>query len=153
MALLKTHIWLFTAAGSYLVCLCGNFLLPAPSDSSPSLLPHLGRLAPKGNWFLNTYFGVSFLPVSAMFSHSAHSLQLFVRLKPFSLFNYHQPVLPPPYKPLDTSEAAPQCFGVFLCVFLGQHLWHMEVPRLGVKMELLLLAYTTATVTWDPSHI
>ena len=35
--------------------------------------------------------------------------------------------------------------------FLGLHLWHMEVPRLGVKMELLLPAYTTAT--WDLSRI
>ena len=26
----------------------------------------------------------------------------------------------------------------------------MEVPRLGVKLELQLLAYTTATATWDP---
>ena len=29
----------------------------------------------------------------------------------------------------------------------------MEVPRLGVKSELRLLAYTTATATPDPSHI
>ena len=29
----------------------------------------------------------------------------------------------------------------------------MEVPRLGVESELqLLLAYTTATAMWDPSH-
>ena len=26
----------------------------------------------------------------------------------------------------------------------GPHLWHMEVPRLGVEWELQLLAYTTA---------
>jgi len=25
---------------------------------------------------------------------------------------------------------------------------HMEVPRLGVQLELQLLAYTTATATW-----
>ena len=36
-------------------------------------------------------------------------------------------------------------------VFLGPHPRHMEVPRLGVETELQLLAYTTATVTWDPS--
>ena len=36
--------------------------------------------------------------------------------------------------------------------FLGLHPWHMEVPRLGVKLELQLPAYATATVTWDPSH-
>ena len=30
---------------------------------------------------------------------------------------------------------------------------HMEVPRLGVKLELQLLAYTTAIAMPDPSHI
>ena len=29
----------------------------------------------------------------------------------------------------------------------------MEVPRLGVEMELKLLTYTTATATWDLSRI
>ena len=29
----------------------------------------------------------------------------------------------------------------------------MEVPRLGVKLELLLLAHTTATAMPDPSRI
>ena len=29
----------------------------------------------------------------------------------------------------------------------------MEVPRLGVKTELQLLVYATATATWDPSLI
>ena len=29
----------------------------------------------------------------------------------------------------------------------------MEVPRLGVKLELQLPAYATATATQDPSHI
>ena len=36
----------------------------------------------------------------------------------------------------------------FIC-FLGLHLWHMEVPRLGVESELQLPAYTTATGTQD----
>ena len=37
------------------------------------------------------------------------------------------------------------------CVrFLGPHPWHMEVPRLGIDLELQLLAYTTATATQDP---
>ena len=39
--------------------------------------------------------------------------------------------------------------------FLGRHLQHIEVPRLGGESELLLLAYTTArataTATQDPS--
>ena len=46
------------------------------------------------------------------------------------------------------SVAVPPLFVFF--VFLGLHLWHMEVPRPGVQSELLLLAYTTATATPDP---
>ena len=41
----------------------------------------------------------------------------------------------------------------FLFCFLGPHPQHMEVSRLGVKSELQLLAYITATATQDPSHI
>ena len=37
--------------------------------------------------------------------------------------------------------------------FLGPHTWNMEVPRLGVKSELQLLAYTTATAARDLSHV
>ena len=37
-------------------------------------------------------------------------------------------------------------------VFLVPHPPHMEVPRLGVKSELQLPAYATATATPDPSH-
>ena len=33
----------------------------------------------------------------------------------------------------------------FFLAFLGPHLRHMEVPRLGVDLELQLLVYTTAT--------
>ena len=33
--------------------------------------------------------------------------------------------------------------------FLGLRLWHVEVPRLGVELDLQLLAYTTATATPD----
>ena len=45
-----------------------------------------------------------------------------------------------------------KAFFFFLC-FLGPHLLHMEVPRLGVQSELQLLAYTTAIATWDPSLV
>ena len=34
--------------------------------------------------------------------------------------------------------------------FLGLHLQHMDVPRLGVVLELQLPAYTTATAAPDP---
>ena len=40
-----------------------------------------------------------------------------------------------------------ECFSFFL--FLGPHLQHMEVPRLGVESELYLPAYTTATAIQD----
>ena len=40
-------------------------------------------------------------------------------------------------------------FFVFL-LFLGPLLRLMEVPRLGVRSELQLPAYTTATATLDP---
>ena len=42
---------------------------------------------------------------------------------------------------------------MYLFSFLGPYLWHIEVPRLGVELELQLLAYTTATATWDPSCV
>ena len=37
--------------------------------------------------------------------------------------------------------------------FSVPHLWNMEVPRRGVKLELQLLAYTRATATRHPSPI
>ena len=46
------------------------------------------------------------------------------------------------------------CAFVFcFCFFLELHPWHMEVPSLGVKLELQLLAYTTATAMQDLSHV
>ena len=44
-------------------------------------------------------------------------------------------------------------FNLFIILFLGLHLLHMEVPRLGVKSELQLPAYVTATAMLDLSHI
>jgi len=41
----------------------------------------------------------------------------------------------------------------FLLFFLGTRLQHMEIPRLGIELELQLPAYTTATATRDPSRI
>ena len=36
-------------------------------------------------------------------------------------------------------------------IFLGPHLWYMEVvPRLGIKLELQLPVYATATAMRDP---
>ena len=41
-------------------------------------------------------------------------------------------------------------FYLFIFFLLGPQVWPMEVPRLGVKSELQLLAYATATATPDP---
>ena len=43
------------------------------------------------------------------------------------------------------------CFCFLFFCFLGPHVQHMEFPRLGVKLELKPLAYTTATATMVPS--
>ena len=44
------------------------------------------------------------------------------------------------------------CMYLFIIFcFLGLQVWHMEVPRLGVKSKLQLQAYTTATAPRDPS--
>ena len=44
---------------------------------------------------------------------------------------------------------------MFFFVFLGLHLGHMEVPRLGVEPELRLpaTATTTATAMLDPKLV
>ena len=42
--------------------------------------------------------------------------------------------------------------GTFFFLFTAT-LQHREIPRLGVSLELQLLAYTTAMATLDPSYI
>ena len=44
-------------------------------------------------------------------------------------------------------------FFCFCCCFCGMHLWHMDVRRLGVELELQLPASTTATATPHLSRI
>ena len=44
-------------------------------------------------------------------------------------------------------------FYFFFCFFVGPYLRLMEVPSLGVELELQLLAYATATSPQDLSHI
>ena len=44
-------------------------------------------------------------------------------------------------------------FYIFIFCFLEPHSWHMEVPSLGVILELQLPAYTTATAMPDLSCI
>ena len=42
---------------------------------------------------------------------------------------------------------------LFFFFFLGGHLYHVGVPRLGIESELQLPVYTTATATRDLSHV
>ena len=44
-------------------------------------------------------------------------------------------------------------FLFFFPFFLWLHLWHMEVPRLMVELELQLQAYATAIATLDLSCV
>ena len=37
--------------------------------------------------------------------------------------------------------------------FFRATLWHMEVPSLGVELELEVMAYTTAIAAWDLSQV
>ena len=44
---------------------------------------------------------------------------------------------------------------MYICryIFLGLHLWHMEISKLGVERELQLLAYAIGKAMLDPSCI
>ena len=48
------------------------------------------------------------------------------------------------------------CVHTYMYIFLvivRLHLKHMEVPKLGVELELRLLPYATATAIPDPSSV
>ena len=54
------------------------------------------------------------------------------------------------FRAFSSSVPYPWNFLFYLFIyFLGLHPWPMEVPRLGIKSELQLLAYATATAIWD----
>ena len=46
-----------------------------------------------------------------------------------------------------------KCLSLFFFFFLEPHLWHMDIPRLGVESEIELPAYATTTAMQDPSHV
>ena len=43
-------------------------------------------------------------------------------------------------------------FYLFIYLFLGQHLCHIKVPRLGVQSELQLMATAMQDLNWDLNH-
>ena len=54
-------------------------------------------------------------------------------------------------------QGLPVFLAIFLCLFWGvgwgAHQWHMELPRLGVELELQLPANGTAIKMQDPSLV
>ena len=54
---------------------------------------------------------------------------------------------------LPTCDSSPNDSDFFFFFFMGPPLQPMEVPRPGVKLELQLPAYTTATAMPDTSHV
>ena len=54
---------------------------------------------------------------------------------------------------LFTCLGNPKGSSSFFFFFLGPPPGHMEISRLGVKLELQLQAYATAIALWDPSHV
>ena len=78
-----------------------------------------------------------------------------LHLPPLSALIQHHPTtanspIPRPISLPSTSIPLPPFFPF---VYLGPHQWHMEVPRLGIKSELQLPAYTIATAMPDLSCI
>ena len=74
-----------------------------------------------------------------MFLFGAHTQFLFTCILRFCFVSYYELV------------------AVFVFVCLGLHLQYVEIPRLGVQLELQLLAYTTATAvaaseTYNTAH-
>ena len=47
----------------------------------------------------------------------------------------------------------PHIHYIYVCVFLGLHPRHVEVPRLAVELELQPPTTAIATATWDLSHV
>ena len=124
---------------------CGSWSTPQPqyhqiqalsvtyttAHGNAGSLTHWTRpgIEPTSSWILGgfvTHWDTVGTPI-IWFLSSVHPIELGVIISTFCLFNS-------------------------FC-FLGPHLRHMEVLRLGVKSELQLPAYTTATATWDLSPV
>ena len=82
---------------------------------------------------------LGWLVLSWMLTNHMHFVYIYSALNVFCL-------LPPKYP-------HPTLIFNKIFFFLGLLLRHMEVPRLGVKLELQLLVYTAATAKPDPSCI
>ena len=59
----------------------------------------------------------------------------------------------PNFLALSSNEGHRIFFCFVLFCFLGLHLWHMEIPRLGVELELQLPDYAMAIAMQNLSRI
>ena len=81
-----------------------------------------------------------------MYTHGSRGSRMAVMFLPWPLCHW----IPFLCKLKETKQ---RNLGFRLFIYLGPHPGHMKVPRLGVKSELWLPAYITATATPDPSRL
>ena len=99
----------------------------------------------------NTILQFLFLPLNILMTVSLFYFQVYLDIISYQLCIKDSSISNSFFSTLLLLCYPPALF-FFFC-FLGPHPWHMEVPRLGVKPELQLLACTTVTALWDLSHV
>ena len=138
---LHLHPWKFPGQGSYWNCTCQ----PTPQQHRIQAVS-VTCTAPHGNTrSLNHWVRPRIKPTSTWVLVGFITCQATMETPSMNIFNDH-----------DECVHIARKFVLNFCFvfcFLGMHLWHMEVPRLGVELELQLLAYATATATQDPSRL
>ena len=102
--------------------------------------------------YLNSFSG--FTNLFHIFSRKSHRhVKLIVSETALSLFRSAPLEFPISAASSSFSCQKPESHIFFFFFVLGMHLRIMKVPRLGIRSELQLPAYATATATQDPSHI
>jgi len=112
---------------------CKDNLIPLPYSGKKNSHPS------RANIFIQTWQKATLC--------KSLSFKIFLDVGDLYSSNYSAPFQEPNTEIIKMSDSQ---FLFFFLVFLGLHLWHMEVPRLGVELELQRLPYTTATATQDP---
>ena len=79
------------------------------------------------------------------------SVSLYIKMC-LLLMSYNSGVFNSRRQSFPFNQSIQSIYFYLLIFFLGPRLRHMEVPRLGIKSEMQLQAYTTARAAGDPSH-
>ena len=101
-------------------------------------------------WFLTL---LSYFPFLSMLHYFLKSIFQFISSLSsciYTIFNPYRYLNSMIIKLNDYFSSFKSHWSLFLSLFLRLHPWHMEVLRLGVKSELQLPAYTTATAMPGP---